>query len=332
MQGNLVFERRKRKVGIDILKGLCAILVILIHFPFLGIGGKIITIVARCAVPVFFMCSGFFLKKGDENNRAILCKKLKHVGRIIAFSVILYIFYTIYCNGIEYVVSEINILNLLKLFIFNAPQISSMHLWFLFALFYSYILYFAICKLNLQKYKLGIAAMGLTVNLMVREVALSWGIDILPQFVRNAYFFGLPFFILGTQIRDSEKELQTLRTGKCVTIAIIGLVLSVLENKFLGDYTLELSVGTIAFAVCVFVLALRYSGNGLLKLEYLGENCSLYIYVVHFIVGTMVFKIISMDAGGLWIDTILTVAMSVLISIILSLIINKLKSVGKGIR
>ena len=60
MQENLVFERRKRKAGIDILKGLCAILVILIHFPFLGIGGKIITIVARCAVPVFFMCSGFF--------------------------------------------------------------------------------------------------------------------------------------------------------------------------------------------------------------------------------------------------------------------------------
>lgn len=330
MRENPVFERRKRRVGIDILKGLCAILVILIHFPFPGIGGTIITIIARCAVPVFFMCSGFFLKKKDENNEAILCKKLKHVGKIIVFSVILYILYTIYCNGIEYVFSEINILNFLKLFIFNAPQISSMHLWFLFALFYSYILYFLLCKFNLQKYKLVIAAMGRTVNLMVREFAFALGVDILPQFVRNAYFFGLPFFILGTQIRDSEKELQTLQTSKCVAIAIIGLALSILENKFIGDYTLELSVGTIVFSVCIFALALRYNRNGLPKLEYLGENCSLYIYVIHFIVGTMVFNLIPVNAGELWIDTVLTVVISVLISIILSLIINRLKSVRKG--
>lgn len=51
----------KRNNGIDILRFLCAFFVVCIHAPFLGIAGSYIKAIDRIAVPVFFICSGYFL-------------------------------------------------------------------------------------------------------------------------------------------------------------------------------------------------------------------------------------------------------------------------------
>lgn len=316
----------KRKIGIDILKGICAVLVVLVHFPFLGMGGKILTVIARVAVPVFFMCSGYFLKKTEESNKSFIIGKIIHIGKITIVACILYIGYTIYCEGIGYVISEINIVNLAKVLVFNAPQISSFHLWFLFALIYTYALYYLMCKLRLQKVKLLIAIMCFLVNLIVREALFMVGIDILAQFVRNAYFFGLPLFIVGTWIRDSKEHLQKIKIRKWCILSILGLVLSILENHFLCEYTLELSFGTILYAVGVFIIALKYQGGDVLKFAYLGEKCSLYIYVIHIIVGTLVFKCIATQVSCYWIATLLTLLISVAISVVIAFIKDKMVS------
>lgn len=316
---------KKREIGIDILRGICAALIVLLHFPFLGMAGKIVSIIARVAVPVFFMCSGYFLNKIGECDSFIIKKKVFHIIKIIIPAVILYIGYTIYREGIRYVISEINIANLAKLIVFNAPQISSMHLWFLFALVYVYIIYFAMCKLKFQRFKILIAALCLAVNLLIREVLFALGIDILAQFVRNAYFFGLPFFIIGTWIRDSKDWLQKIETGKWCAMAVCGLIVSILENHFLCNYTLELGFGTIIYAVSVFVVALRYKGGDILKLAYLGKKCSLYMYVIHFIVGTLVFKWIATEASHFWIATLMTLFISTVISIVLALVVDKME-------
>lgn len=324
----------KRKIGIDILKGICAVLVVFIHFPFLGIGGKIITVIARVAVPIFFMCSGYFLRKTDECNKSVIIEKIIHIGKITIVACILYIGYSIYREGVGYVISEINIVNLAKALIFNAPQISSFHLWFLFALIYVYVLYYLMCKLRLQRFKLMIAIVCFAVNLIIREILFALGIDILVQFVRNAYFFGLPLFIVGTLVRDSMKHLQKIETRKWYILAISGLVLSILENHFLCDYTLELSFGTIIFAVGLFIIALNYQGGDVLKFAYLGEKCSLYIYVVHIIIGTLVFKYVATQASYYWTATLLTVFISVLISVALAFtkdkIANNSNAINKG--
>ncbi|MDD3416429.1 MAG: acyltransferase [Lachnospiraceae bacterium] len=332
MQQSLASDSRKRLIGLDILKGVCALFVVFIHFPFLGISGKIITVIARGAVPVFFMCSGYFLKKSDECNFLVFTRKVKHIGKITIASVMLYIIYTAYCSGIGYVISEINIVNLAKVLIFNAPQISSWHLWFLFALLYAYTLYYMMCKLNLQRYKLGIAVVGLAVNLIIREFLYAIGIDILAQFVRNAYCFGLPFFIIGTWIRDSKHRVQEIQTSKCWRMVIVGLCIAILENQLWGDYTLELSFGIILYAVFLFVLAVKYKGRDFFILEYIGRNCSLYIYVIHVIVGTMVFRLGEVQESYWWIATLLTIIISVGISIMFSVGLNKVTSRKKGLR
>ena len=49
-----------RADNFDILKSICAFLVICIHVPFPGAFGECVTTAARIAVPVFFMITGYF--------------------------------------------------------------------------------------------------------------------------------------------------------------------------------------------------------------------------------------------------------------------------------
>ena len=311
-----------RNIGIDILKGISAILIVMLHFPFTGMIGKLINVVARIAVPTFFMCSGFFLKKEDECSWSVIRGKVLHILKIAIPAVILYTGYTGYREGIGYLFAELNFANALKVLIFNAPQISAFHLWFLIALMYTYIIYYLMCRLNAVRFKLWIAVGGLAVNLLVREVFFSLGIDILAQFVRNAYFFGLPFFIIGTLIRDSKDYLNNMSLGKCYAMATVGLLLSVFENHFLCDYTLEISLGTIIYSLSVFVVALRYKGNDKFNLAYLGRKCSMYMYILHVFVGTLTFKVLVTQVSEMWIGTCVTLVLTILISILLPLIGN----------
>lgn len=49
-----------RAENIDILKAICAFLVVCIHMPFPGRVGDYFTALTRIAVPVFFMITGYF--------------------------------------------------------------------------------------------------------------------------------------------------------------------------------------------------------------------------------------------------------------------------------
>lgn len=51
---------QSRADNIDILKALCAFLIVCIHVPFPGKVGAYFTTLTRVAVPVFFMITGYF--------------------------------------------------------------------------------------------------------------------------------------------------------------------------------------------------------------------------------------------------------------------------------
>ncbi len=62
----------KRNNGIDILRLLCAFLVVCIHAHFPGVTGEYVKAIARIAVPIFFICSGYLfpanLIRGEATN------------------------------------------------------------------------------------------------------------------------------------------------------------------------------------------------------------------------------------------------------------------------
>ena len=61
---------KNRNLGVDILKFLCAFLVVMIHAPIPGVS-QYTTPIARIAVPIFFMITGYYysntVKSGKEN-------------------------------------------------------------------------------------------------------------------------------------------------------------------------------------------------------------------------------------------------------------------------
>lgn len=61
-----------RRAGyVDILKALCAFLVVCIHAPFPGIVGDYFTALSRVAVPIFFMITGYYYAYTVKQNKSI---------------------------------------------------------------------------------------------------------------------------------------------------------------------------------------------------------------------------------------------------------------------
>ena len=64
---------QSRADNIDILKAVCAFLIVCIHVPFPGTLGAYFTTLTRTAVPIFFMITGYFysdvVKRGGENSQ-----------------------------------------------------------------------------------------------------------------------------------------------------------------------------------------------------------------------------------------------------------------------
>lgn len=55
-----------RNRTLDMVKAICAYAVVLLHVHFPGNAGIIANVLARFAVPVFFMVSGYFCFRGDD--------------------------------------------------------------------------------------------------------------------------------------------------------------------------------------------------------------------------------------------------------------------------
>ena len=49
-----------RNKSLDAVKAIAACLVVCIHVSFPGQAGQLVKVLARCAVPFFFMVSGYF--------------------------------------------------------------------------------------------------------------------------------------------------------------------------------------------------------------------------------------------------------------------------------
>lgn len=62
MGGIFVSNVKSRNYTLDLLKGICAVLVVFIHAKFPTNIGEFIVVFSGMAVPIFFLTSGFFLR------------------------------------------------------------------------------------------------------------------------------------------------------------------------------------------------------------------------------------------------------------------------------
>lgn len=271
--------------ALDSFRLAAAVLVVMIHTsPLADIsetGNFILTrILARTAVPFFFMASGFFLFK-DGTNRDKLKKFLKSTAVIYLLSILLYLPANIYSG---YFSSDHLLPNILKDLVFDG---TFYHLWYLpAALAGGCISWLLIDKLGgrraaiaaLALYALGLLGdsyYGLTQQVSALNCIYAHMFELL-DYTRNGLFFAPIFFILGAlarNIRPARLKSALLFAGFLALTIIEGLILR------RAQYPKHDSM-YIMLVPCVFFLFLFLASFKGKRLK-LARDMSLFIYILH---------------------------------------------------
>lgn len=270
---------------LNVWKGIAAFAVVLIHCTLPGVPGEIIKGIARFAVPLFFLISGYFAYGRED---AVLRRREIHILRLYVGAVAVYYLWA----AIRYFLSQRTFAQMgaelfpdggrtvSDLLFFNRTAMAP-HLWFMGALVYCYLFYRLLARKRLEERAYLLIPVLLAANLLLGEGRGLTGIAVPVRWIRSFWLTGFPFFLWGSWFACREKQgrLQ-LHRGAGMALVAGGMLLSSVECLWSG-YD-ELYVGSILTAGGLFSLALAFAdlGKGSL-LARIGERDSGNIYLWH---------------------------------------------------
>ena len=324
---------KKQNECLNFFKGLACIFVVILHvrFPVEKIDGPI-QCIARFAVPLFFMISGYYCSFGDEKEHIQkLPRKIKHILRICIVSFIFWIIiqYSV-CfmgNGQHDIValtkSMFSFTSLIRLIILNDDPVISI-LWFLLALLYCYIIYYCCALMKITRVLPLLIIPFLSVHFCLGNIGNGlFGMSIDVEYYRNAWFMGIPLFMIGHEIRNKQEYIMEKVNGNIAMLFIFGgTVLSLIEWNIVGGRQ-QMYIGSILTAVGMIIYS---SWNFKLKVNrfivFIGQKCSMYVYVIHICVGILLDKVakfigLASNHIYLWFKPICVILISVLASVII---------------
>lgn len=274
-----------RNNSLDVLKAICAFLVVCIHVPFDIIGGGYYIALTRIGVPIFFMISGYFY---NTNNAK---KQIKKIAVLLIWANGIYLIYGL----ISYNYPTINFKSILIFLLLNESPFSG-HLWYLGAILYTLIVVYLFDKAEVKKFLYWMTPILIIADLVLGKYSLLlFGREFPYLFVRNWLFTGIPFFSIGMLMR--EKKLRICSWG---IPAFIGT--TILERFLLNSNNMnavrDQYISTTFLAITVFSFALEYKGAVNDKLAKIGREYSTWIYIIHPLFITLfsfVIKRIGMD-------------------------------------
>ncbi len=278
--------------ALDYFKVLAAFLVVMVHTdPLLSYsiyGNLILTrIIARIAVPFFFIVTGFFLaSKLKDSKKGVINNYIKKIGIIYLINIIIYIPFNIYGG---YFSRNTIYKFILDIFINGTFY----HLWYLPALMLGiYITYFLYSKfkikytiiITLLLYMVGLFGdnyYGLIENNKVVETLYSYIFNFV-DYTRNGIFFTPIFIALGFFLSNNIDKLRNMKYKKIYLIIsfILLIVEGIITHKFnlvRYDSMYIILIPTIYF-LFINLLSIKCKSNKNLR------NISMYIYILHPIV------------------------------------------------
>ena len=278
-------EIKKRNLGFDCLRLVCAFCVVCIHVPYSF--KYLVEPWTRFAVPVFFMLSGFF-SEGQSNPR-------RQIRRILILCIganVLHLLFQLVLNAATGQSSALLLQDLrnpllwIAFLLLNTSPIST-PLWYLGALLYVLVLINLLDRGPGRKHLYPFIPVLLALNLILGTYATLIFGKILPvSFSRNFLFMGLPFFLLG----DLLAHRKTI-PGKHMLILVLaaGILLSFVENYLLyKGFSLlyrDLYLGSILMSYALFRLVQIHPDPTytpqLRTLALWGRKYSLPIYILH---------------------------------------------------
>lgn len=241
-------EKTNRITNLDILKIICILMVIKIHYncSFLP---SYMDAVCRIALPCFFLISGFFLTDCNLNIKHILKNLL-----LFIFTDTLYLLLdiVIFNQSFSDVLSNMNPLKSLL----GWPYVWTPG-WFLISSAYAYIFVFLLDKLRASlKLQLFIAVLLLIVLWYCQRNLSFAGLYSYLTFLR-----ALPFFIIGKCLNHYKARILSLRISLYLMILIFSVCLIILERYILNQQMLPqpffIYIGSVTAAVSLFILFLK---------------------------------------------------------------------------
>lgn len=328
--------KSKHYTGIDFFRLIAALLVVAIHTSPLAdyseIGDFILTrIIARVAVPFFFMVSGFFVISRYTYNSEKLIRFLKKTVSIYVFAILLYIPINIY-NG--YFRMGNLLPNIIKDIVFDGTLY---HLWYLPASILGVLIaWYLVKRFNYTKafiitgilYVIGMFGDSYY-GIAERSVGVKSFYDLLFQlsdYTRNGILFAPIFFVMGGFFADTKRRVTL---AKNIGGFVISFILLLAEAMLLHSFELQRHDSMYVFLIpCMYFLfcgILRIKGkrNKMLK------TTSLLVYIIHplTIVAIRLFaKIIHLESLMIehnLIHYLLVSLISVLIALFITAILNR---------
>ncbi|TDW20329.1 peptidoglycan/LPS O-acetylase OafA/YrhL [Breznakia blatticola] len=354
IQKNIDRNYKENKVyyqNLDILKYISAILIMILHLrPFLNFSDQLDltfnNIITRICVPIFFIVTGYFVAKKQNNNENYITDYVKRTIPLYLVWSLLYLpilIGTILQNlpiMSEYL-SKINIalplLIILSMLLLPVVILIALcytgiyyHLWYFPAIIFSLLVLKKWTKKFNIKYLLAISF----ILLLFGATETYYGVlpvsikDVLSYYynifftTRNFLFFGLFYVVLGYFVGTKEKAYSKY----CFTKLIISFFLLVFEAILLHDtnrLNSNILLSCVPLTYYLFISVIYITNK--IKLKFQFGNLSKYYYLLH----PMVIFIMSLLIKDIGNYPYLNIFMVLLITHIISILIIKLKKKNK---
>lgn len=312
---------------LNILKCIACFGVVFIHVPFPGVFGVIIKYMSTFAVPLFFMIAGYYSYGCTE---AKIFRRLIKIVKILIFAILCFLIWEIINQLKNHTLISWFIINFnwkmpIKFFVFcTIPW--SIHLWYLIAMSETYLTWFIIVKHRLEHKAIRFCGCFLLLGAILDVIVESFGFKWL--FKVNFLLRALPWFMLGYMIHKKYKSnIPEIKNSKLALIASIGwiITISVVFFNIKINYNY---IGVLITAPSLFILAIKNSNIKISKpIEYIAEKLSLFIYIFHPLVSSIIIifmkNIININGIYTYFHPVITLFASIFVSLIFDLLLSK---------
>ena len=278
---------QKKNQTLELLKLLAAYMVVFIHVPFYGVFGSTANALARFAVPLFFLVSGFFSYNITPKK---IGKRILHIFSLMIFAILLYeVYKTVLFLGrgdpqglAEYFSIYTDPVMWVKLFTLNQPFHGN-YIWYLPALIYVYFSHYLCIVLKIKDKVIFIVSFVLLViHIILAEGLLIFDFRIPESVIRNFLLMGLPFYGMGLMARKYEERLQRTPMPVAMGILVFGIAATLLSRMFIGKN--ELYLGSVFVLIALVIVFIRFKDVKYPKALTELAECSTYIYIMHILV------------------------------------------------
>ena len=285
--------------GIDLLKAICSFLVVIIHAPFPGVIGMYITALSRISVPIFFMITGFFYSDVVRRNKEKY--QIKKIFLLFAAANVLALVagccQALVTGSLHSFFKELSkVQTFIHFAVWNEPLFGR-HIWYLGAILYTLVIVYFVRKANAIRWLTLLTPGLLFLSLILGKYCIVlFGIQIPYIYVRNFFFMGLPYFLIGNLLFEHRTLIvDRFTNGLFITCLLLFSLSTVVERYLLVTNLVNASndyyISTPFLACTVFLkfAKLRYEKPGafVTVLCRIGKRYSTWIYLLHpMLIGT----------------------------------------------